>query len=372
MPMIFCLMMGSLDEVGAMIRLSFRRKNGLLRLAVAVFFIISRLLAGVFMSKEAALIILQGQTMGTDYTVKYIDWADGRALPSPAAIKAQIERRLHEVNAEMSPYLPDSAISQFNQLRDDRWFLLPPDFATVLREAVALHEVTQGGLDVSLGALVNLWGFGPEPRRDSPPPPDAIAARTSGMGQFELAEESGMWFVRKHAPLLQLDLCAIAKGYGVDAVAGVLAAADIGDFLVEIGGELYGRGVNPQRQPWRVGVEHPLQRTQHVAVVALDGLALATSGDYRNFFVDDNGAMQSHVIDPRSGRPVRHDIASLSVLAPTAMRADGLATGLYALGAEAAWAVATQQDLAVCLVTRRDGDFHRILSPAFQAQLQSA
>jgi thiamine biosynthesis lipoprotein apbE len=115
-----------------------------------------------------------------------------------------------------------------------------------------------------------------------------------------------------------------------------------------------------------------LQRTQHVAVVALDGLALATSGDYRNFFVDDNGAMQSHVIDPRSGRPVRHDIASLSVLAPTAMRADGLATGLYALGAEAAWAVATQQDLAVCLVTRRDGDFHRILSPAFQAQLQSA
>jgi len=235
------------------------------------------------MRKEAALIILQGQTMGTDYTVKYIDWADGRALPSPAAIKAQIERRLHEVNAEMSPYLPDSAISQFNQLRDDRWFLLPPDFATVLREAVALHEVTQGGLDVSLGALVNLWGFGPEPRRDSPPPPDAIAARTSGMGQFELAEESGMWFVRKHAPLLQLDLCAIAKGYGVDAVAGVLAAADIGDFLVEIGGELYGRGVNPQRQPWRVGVEHPLQRTQHVAVVALDGLALATSGDYRNF-----------------------------------------------------------------------------------------
>ena len=177
------------------------------------------------MSKEAALIILQGQTMGTDYTVKYIDWADGRALPSPAAIKAQIERRLHEVNAEMSPYLPDSAISQFNQLRDDRWFLLPPDFATVLREAVALHEVTQGGLDVSLGALVNLWGFGPEPRRDSPPPPAAIAARTSGLGQFELAEESGMWFVRKHAPLLQLDLCAIAKGYGVDAVAGVLAAS---------------------------------------------------------------------------------------------------------------------------------------------------
>jgi len=217
-------MMGSLDEVGAMIRLSFRRKNGLLRLAVAVFFIIFRLLTGVFMSKEAALIILQGQTMGTDYTVKYIDWADGRALPSPAAIKAQIERRLHEVNAEMSPYLPDSAISQFNQLRDDRWFLLPPDFATVLREAVALHEVTQGGLDVSLGALVNLWGFGPEPRRDSPPPPDAIAARTSGMGQFELAEESGMWFVRKHAPLLQLDLCAIAKGYGVDAVAGVVGA----------------------------------------------------------------------------------------------------------------------------------------------------
>ena len=148
------------------------------------------------MTREAALITLQGQTMGTDYTVKYIDWADGRALPSPAELKAQIERRLHEVNAEMSTYLPDSTISQFNQLRDDRWFLLPPDFATVLRAAVDLHGITQGGLDVSLGALVNLWGFGPEPRRDSPPPPDAIAARTSGMGQFELAEESGMWFVR--------------------------------------------------------------------------------------------------------------------------------------------------------------------------------
>ena len=177
------------------------------------------------MSKEAALIILQGQTMGTDYTVKYIDRADGRALPSPAEVKAQVERRLHAINAEMSTYLPDSTISQFNQLRDDRWFLLPPDFATVLRAAVDLHGITQGGLDVSLGSLVNLWGFGPEPRRDSPPPPDAIAARTSGMALFELAEESGMWFVRKHAPLLQLDLCAIAKGYGVDAVAGVLAAS---------------------------------------------------------------------------------------------------------------------------------------------------
>ena len=182
------------------------------------------------MTREAALITLQGQTMGTDYTVKYIDHADGRALPSPAEVKTQIEHRLREVNAAMSTYLPDSTISQFNQLRDDRWFLLPPDFATVLRAAVDLHGITQGGLDVSLGSLVNLWGFGPEPRRDSPPPPDAIAARTSGMALFELAEESGMWFVRKHAPLLQLDLCAIAKGYGVDAVAGVLAAAGIGDF----------------------------------------------------------------------------------------------------------------------------------------------
>ncbi len=120
------------------------------------------------MTQQAAQITLRGQTMGTDYTVKYIDPADGRALPSPAAIKAQIERRLQEINAEMSTWLPDSTISQFNQQQDERWFVLPPDFATVLREAIELHGITQGGLDVSLGTLVNRWGFGPTPRAAEP------------------------------------------------------------------------------------------------------------------------------------------------------------------------------------------------------------
>lgn len=172
----------------------------------------------------------------------------------------------------MSTWLPDSTISQFNQLQDERWFVLPPDFATVLREAIELHGITQGGLDVSLGTLVNRWGFGPTPRAADPA---ASTSEARGMAQLELAEESGMWFVRKKQPQLQLDLSAIAKGYGVDALVAVLDAADISDYLVEIGGELRGRGLNPLQQPWRVGIEHPQAREQHVAVVALDGLALA-------------------------------------------------------------------------------------------------
>ena len=288
------------------------------------------------------------------------------AAPSPAAIKAQIERRLHEINGEMSTWLPDSTISQFNQLQDERWFVLPPDFATVLREAVELQAITAGGLDVSLGTLVNRWGFGPTPRAADPA---ASTSEARGMAQLELAEESGMWFVRKKQPQMQLDLSAIAKGYGVDALAAVLDAADISDYLVEIGGELRGRGLNPLQQPWRVGIEHPQAREQHVAIVALDGLALATSGDYRNYYHDAEGAIQTHVLDPRSGRPVQHNIASLSVIAGSAMRADGLATGLYALGAEDALDVANRHNLAVCLITREGDDYHLAATPAFHPYL---
>ena len=168
---------------------------------------------------------------------------------------------------------------------------------------------------------------------------------------------------------MQLDLSAIAKGYGVDALAAVLDAADISDYLVEIGGELRGRGLNPQQQPWRVGIEHPAAREQHVAVVALDGMALATSGDYRNYYHDAHGAIQTHVLDPRSGRPVQHNIASLSVIAGSAMRADGLATDLYALGAEDALDVANRHNLAVCLITREGDDYHLAATPAFHPYL---
>jgi len=208
--------------------------------------------------KDPVQITLSGHTMGSDYAVKYINWADGTPQPTPETLKAAIDDRLQQVNDEMSTYIPNSHISRINQLRDTESHTpLPRDFAHVFQAALRINRITQGGLDVTLGALVNAWGFGPEPRGALPDAEEtARRAAAVGMDKFELQQQGDATLLRKKHPDLYLDLSSIAKGFGVDAVAQVLEDAGIGDYLVEIGGEIRSAGKSPAGEPWRIAIEH--------------------------------------------------------------------------------------------------------------------
>lgn len=274
--------------------------------------------------------LLSGQTMGTTYSIRLAASPLGRG--DLHRLQADIDDALAEVNRQMSTYLPDSEIARFNRAGANEPIAIPPDFRFVVRRALEIAEATGGAFDPTVGALVNLWGFGPDGRPRATPSAEQIAAAraTTGWRHLRLAPDGRL---AKDVPGLRLDLGAIAKGFGVDRVAALLRGRGLANFLVEIGGETLGVGVHAAGEPWRVGVLKPdgsadLQGVAHLT----DGRAIATSGDYRNFYRDESGELRAHVIDPRTAAPVGHAVASVSVLAGDCGTADALATALFVLG----------------------------------------
>ena len=275
---------------------------------------------------------LSGFTMGTTYSVRL---ADVPLSPKELQqLQTEVDAALEEVNRQMSTYQPDSEISRFNQAGAEEPILLSADFHSVMQLALSIASATDGAFDPTVGALVNLWGFGPD-RSERQHPTDAqieAARQTVGWRHLGLTDDGQLV---KDIPLLYLDLGAIAKGFGVDKVAGLLRDHDLENFLVEIGGETLGVGHNADGVPWRVGVmlpdfrpESDLQGIVHLS----GGRAIATSGDYQNYFLDEEGRVRSHIIDPRTAAPVPHTVASVSVLANDCTTADALATALTVLG----------------------------------------
>lgn len=334
-----------------------------------VFFTLTTLFLLSSCSEDRETVTLQGETMGTTYTVKYLP--DGHALPSPEHMQAQLNDVLKEVNRQMSTYLPDSEISHFNQMREINHPLpISADFAHVTAEAIRLNRVTQGALDVTVGPLVNLWGFGPNKEVTYTPSQQEIdqASRMVGIDKIVLKQSGPQATLAKTQPKVYLDLSSIAKGFGVDKVAQHLEQAGIENYLVEIGGELHGKGTNARGEPWRIGIEQPniVQGSATQIIVPLNNQSLATSGDYRNFHVDQNGKRLSHIIDPQAHAPISHQLASISVIADNATTADGLSTGLFVLGEEKALALAERQGLAVFLIIRDGKGYKTEMSSAFK------
>lgn len=311
-------------------------------------------------------VTFQGRTMGTGYTVT--------AGPLPAdveteALQAAVEARLDELVAVFSTWEPESEISRLNANASTDWIPISTEFLQVLAEARRLGELTEGALDITVGPLVNLWGFGPEMGEDDIPPETDINAALErvGLDAFSLQEDPPA--LRKSREDVVIDLSAIAKGYAVDEIAALLAEQGLLNYLVDIGGELRGQGLNQQGEPWRIAIEKPQPGTRVVQqLVTLSQGGLATSGDYRNFFERD-GQRYAHVIDPNNGRPVAHRLASVTVLAESAMVADGLATGLMVLGPERALALAEAEALAVFLIEIDGEQFIERVSPAFRPHL---
>ncbi|WP_330217911.1 FAD:protein FMN transferase [Marinobacter similis] len=267
----------------------------------------------------------------------------------------------------MSTWRADSELSQLNQAGDQsQWMPLSEPLYEVLRRAEAISELTSGAFDVTIGPVVNLWGFGPQARPEQVPSDQELAEvlAVTGYDKLELREQPPA--VRAEQPQY-IDLSAIAKGYGVDAVARYLDSEGIKAYLVEIGGEVRVNGRKPGGDAWRLAIEEPTSDARQVnRIVALESSAMATSGDYRNYY-ESEGRRFSHTIDPVTGRPIKHNLASVTVIAEDCMSADALATGFNVMGFEKAQALATRENIPAYFIIRTENGFETHQTPAFSS-----
>jgi thiamine biosynthesis lipoprotein len=304
-----------------------------------------------------------GPTMGTSYSVTIADPPTGL---DRRAIKAEIDGHLETVNRQMSNWRGDSEISGFNTEEPDAWTTVSPDTLFVIDEALWVGRLSGGAFDPTIGPLVDLWGFGPGAAERRIPQPARVDAALERTGLGQVRTRASRPAIAKVRAGLEIDLSGIAKGFGVDRLAGRLEAHGIDRYLVEIGGELRARGNSPRHRPWWIGIEKPLAGLRAVQrIVGLDRGAIATSGNYRNYF-DSDGWRYSHIIDPRSGEPVRHRLVSATVIAPTAMQADALSTALMVLGPDDGWALAEREQLAALFIRQDGNGFTEVASSAFE------
>ncbi len=304
---------------------------------------------------------LSGPTMGTSYNIKYIQ-QDG--LPSSDDLHKEVDRLLEEVNDQMSTYRQDSELSRFNQYQGTDAFEVSTQTATVVKEAMRLSTLTEGALDVTVGPLVNLWGFGPEARPEVVPTDAELADRKANTGIHHLTVNGNS--LSKDLPHLYVDLSTIAKGWGVDVVADYIQSQGINNYMVEVGGEIRLKGVNREGIPWRIAVEKPSVEERAIQEIIEPGdMAIATSGDYRNYFERD-GVRYSHIIDPTTGKPIANKVVSVTVLDKSSMTADGLATGLMVLGDIKGMEVANQNNIPVLMIVKTDDGFKELVSKAYQ------
>ncbi len=311
-----------------------------------------------------AVLALDGATMGTTWSVKLV------APPTADAgrLTALAQGELDAVVREMSPWEPLSDLSRYNRAAAGSWTALPPAFAQVLRCALEIAEQTDGAFDPTLGALVDLWGFGPRPFSGAPPEVSDIAKARDAAGWRHVALDGDKLY---QPGGLRLDLNGIAKGFAVDQVAAALDRAGARSYLVEVGGELRGTGAKPDGQPWWVELERPPTSNDGPrTLVALHGLSAATSGDYRRFFEHD-GRRYAHTLDPATAAPVAHSTLSVTVLAGSCMRADAYATALTVMALDAALAFAAEHDLAAMILAQGPGGPEERLSPALTAMLEA-
>lgn len=280
--------------------------------------------------------------MGTTYSIKY----RGTIEPSEQAVQQRVEEALAEVNGQMSTYLPDSELSRFNRSRSLEPQEVSPATALVARQAIVFHEKTGGALDVSVGPLVRLWKLN-DPRSSPIELTDDVVAKTQvKTGIDHLTVTNTPPTMSKAVPELEIDLSAIAKGYGVDRVCEELADLGLQHYMVEIGGEVRTRGTRTAEGSWRIGVESPAKGQRELSwIVPLEDRALASSGDYRNFRGSGDAAY-THIIDPRSGRPLPYRGVAVTVVAETCLAADALATALVVMGNEEGYRWCKEQAVA--------------------------
>lgn len=306
---------------------------------------------------------LAGSALGTTFRVAIVEpFAD---LDS-ASLEADILAALTHVDELASTWRSDSELSRFNTGQSSEWVEVSAEFCAALADALEVSRLTDGAFDITVGPLVNLWGFGPDGPVGEPPPDEVIEATLQYVGHDKLHTDCPRGLARKDHEAVYVDLSGWAKGYAVDAVAELLEARSVGNFLVEIGGEVRVRGHNSEQRKWAVAIEAPSTsaRVPH-AIMRITDTSIATSGDYRNYF-EYRDASYSHTIDPRTGRPVRHKLAAVTVIHPVNAFADALATALLVLGPEAGPPLAEDLGVAAYFLVRRQTGIEEIATPQFE------
>ena len=299
--------------------------------------------------------------MGTTFTIKLVM---NNQIRNYQQIEDEITDILEQVNLQMSTYMDDSEISRFNKYKKNDWFAISDDFATVLKYSRQISEKSGGAFDVTIGPLVNLWGFGPSKPTNTIPDEIMIDKKMNLIGYQNLIVSQNPPAVKKSLPDLYIDLSAIAKGFCVDKVAEYLDSLDQNNYMIEIGGEIRTRGKNQNSKVWRIGIQSP-DKKEVYKVFELYNNSMATSGDYMNYFEKD-GIRYSHTIDPETGRPVFHNLASVTVIHKSCMIADGLATAINVLGPEKGFDFAIQQELSIFMLVRDDNGVVEKATPAFK------
>jgi FAD:protein FMN transferase len=302
--------------------------------------------------------LISGQTMGSAWTAKLVG-----PLPLPAEeLRAGAQAQFDAVNLALSTYRPDSDLSRFNADDSGEWVVVSAELGEVLAYALSLAEASGGAYDVTVGPLVNLWGFGPDPATNRVPEAAAIDAARARVGWRGVEVDLANRRARKR-PGMRVDLSSLGKGRGVDRVAEYLDAQGVSNYLVDLSGKLRARGRNAHGAPWRVAVERPAADvTSSVpdvepAILELHDESVATAGDYRRFF-ETSGKHYSHIIDPRTGYPVAHSTVSATAISAHCMQADALATVMIVMPPAEAIALAERERLRVLLITQADAKYH--------------
>ncbi|WP_051249693.1 FAD:protein FMN transferase [Maridesulfovibrio zosterae] len=333
--------------------------SGLLK-KIAVLLILLTAVSGC--SGEPQPVKLRGKAIGTMYSIVAFDLPDNISAKD---LDKGINQVVSRVNSAMSLFKSDSELSRFNALHDSKWFPVSPELAEVVKTAKEINELTNGAFDITVAPLVNLWGFGPDKRPDVVPSGADIKKALQNVGSQFIEVRTDPPALKKLNPSLTLDLAAIAKGYCVDAVSNWLLSRNIPSFMVEIGGEIRTRGTKPGSVPWRIAVEKPVSMERSVqAVISFTDKAMATSGDYRNYFEVD-GKRYSHILDPTTGRPITHKLVSVSVMNDTCTRADALATGITVLGPEKGVEMAKKENLSAFFIVKTADGFVEIATGDF-------
>lgn len=330
----------------------------------ALWALVVATLAGCSFQDEPEIWEISGGIFGTTYHINVVLPEDEARLQ---ALAQGIEQELNQVDQAMSTWKPDSELSRLNQkANQSEWTRLSAPLFEVIQTAQDISQLSEGAFDVTIGPVVNLWGFGPEARPEQVPTEEEIAALLSVTG-WEFLELDPQQQALRSAEPQYLDLSAIAKGYGVDAVARYLDSEGVDGYLVEVGGEVRVRGRKPGGDAWRLAVEEPVEGERRVnKVLALENKAMATSGDYRNYY-ESEGQRYSHTIDPETGKPISHNLASVTVLADDCMTADALATAFNVMGFERAQALATRENIPAYFIVRGENGFETHQTPAFSS-----
>lgn len=294
--------------------------------------------------------VLTGPTMGSTFTIKYVHNA---STPAADAVGVAVQSILDEVDRQMSTYRLDSDIARFNQSPANTCMPMPQPVLDLVQYGDELSRISDGAFDLTLGPLLDVWGFGPQARVKHVPSAEQIAQAQARVGYQHVRVVDGQ--LCKDADV-KVEFNSIAAGYTVDRISARFTELNIDSYMIEVTGELIAKGHKPDGSPWRIALEQPLGDGQRVIqrVLEIDGYGLNTSGDYRNYFEED-GVRFSHTLDPQTAAPISHSLASVTVADRSTLRADGIATLLLVLGPERGLDFAEQHKIAAFFVMR-DGD----------------